>query len=289
MKKYVPINDVIKEIRKSSLRIWTDKVSYFHILLIWVVVIVLFGYIYFYLQNGNSFLFYNIKGTTINNIRDAVYFSFVAATTTGFGDILPNGWFKLIAIVEVVFGLMLLAIVTSKLVSIKQDVILGELYELSFDERINRLRSSLLLFRQNLERMINKIEGKIISKRELNNLCIYLSSMEDTLNEVLALIRRPSTNHFIKNIDPVDTELIFNSILSSFNKLYELLTIMEEHKIEWRTGLTVSCIGKCIEVTEELFRKLDDLKNLMKPTVTEFNLRKSEIIEKINKVVSRKE
>ncbi len=86
----------------------------------------------------------------INNLPDSIYFSFVTATTTGFGDFLPQGWFKLIVIAEVICGLLLLALVTSKLVSIKQDILLKEIYDMSFYERINRLRSGLLLFRQNL-------------------------------------------------------------------------------------------------------------------------------------------
>jgi len=69
-----------------------------------------------------------------------------------------NGFFKLISIFEVVFGLLLLAFVTSKLVSIKQDVILNEIYDISFNERLSMVRSSLLLFRQSLSRMMEKIE-----------------------------------------------------------------------------------------------------------------------------------
>lgn len=224
----------------------------------------------------------------MDKIKDSVYFSFVTATTTGFGDIIPFGLFKFIALFEVVFGLMLLAVVTSKLVSIKQDVILSGLYEFSLNEKANRLRASLLLFRQNLDRIIVKIEAKDIQKREISGIYIYFSSLEDSLSETFNLIERSDKNkHFIKNIDPVSAELIFNSILTSFEKLNELLSIMNQNKIEWKTELTTDLINRCLGITESLFNELDP-SAIRKGIINDLNSRKNKVIAMIKSSIDNK-
>ncbi len=43
----------------------------------------------------------------IENPWDACYFSIVTATTLGYGDVLPTGWFRLAASIEVLGGLLL--------------------------------------------------------------------------------------------------------------------------------------------------------------------------------------
>ena len=187
------------------------------------------------------------------------------------------------AIFEVIFGLMLLAVVTSRLVSIKQDVILNELYESSVSEKINRLRSSLLLFRQNLHRIISKIEEGIIKKREIENIYIHLSSFEDTMNEILNLIDKPDEGHFTKDIGSVNMGLIFNSVLSSFETLNETIVIMGQHKLGWKSDINLKFMEQCLAANDKLFEKLNLSKGLMKQTVDDMNEHKDEITAIIRK------
>ena len=113
---------IFRKIRKPKTVItWLDKLTFPRILILWLFIITFFGLLYYFFANGNSFLFWNINRDTISTVADSIYFSFITATTTGYGDVLPTGAFKIIAIVEVIAGLLLLALVTSKLVSIKQD------------------------------------------------------------------------------------------------------------------------------------------------------------------------
>ncbi len=257
-----------------------DKLSFIHIFSFWAILVIIFGLLYFYFEQPGTFLLYNAPGNPTIDLKDTVYFSFIAATTTGFGDIIPFGFFKIIAVIEVILGLMLLAMVTSKLVSIKQDVILSEIYELSLNEKVNGLRSSLLLFRQNLERLITKIEEGKHTKREINNLYVYINSFVDTLNDTFSLIKNSRGKHFIKSIDPVNTELLFHSIIASFEKLNELLTSLTEHEINWKQELNSKTIYNCISINEKLFEDLNFSKTLMKETVLDLNVRKDSTLGK---------
>lgn len=277
MEKFINIKDIIGYIKKRKVRNWLDKLTFPHILLIWILIIVSFGLLYYFFQSSSSYLLYPSKQSTASEMKDTIYFSFITATSTGFENIIPFGALKWVAIFEVISGLLLLAIVTSKLVSIKQDIILNELYESSVSEKVNRLRSSLLLFRQNLHRIISKIEERTIKKREIENIYIHLSSFEDIMNEVLNLINKPEDQRLAKGIGPVNTGLIFNSVLSSFETVNELIIVMEKHNLEWKRDINLKFIEQCLVANDKLFEKLNLSKDLMKQTVNDLNEHKNEI------------
>lgn len=278
MKKFITLDKLFQQIKSKGFNSWFDKLTFFHIFFIWTSVILVFGFIYYFFVDNISFLFYTPFNVHIKGLSDSVYFSFITATSTGYGDIVPFGFFKFITIIEIVFGLVLLAFVTSKLVSIKQDIILSEIYEISFNEKINRLRSSLLVFRQNLSRIINKIEENSIRKREINDIYIYISSLEDVLNEIITLIATSNKNNFKKVLDPLNTELLFNSILHSFEKLNELINTLNQHKLEWKSNLTLDLIRRCISLNDALFAKLDSSKYLTDKLITDLNAQKNKLV-----------
>ncbi len=251
-KKFLSLQEAFSQISKKNLSL-LDEVHVYHIFLIWIGLIVFFGTVYHFFSGNNGSLFSTIAKTPVSNIFDSIYFSFITATSTGFGDIVPQGWFGILAIIEVTLGLLLLAFVTSKLVSIKQNLILGEIYELSFMEKINRLRSSLLLFRQHLSRTIMKVESKYIRKREISDLYIYIHSLETALEEIIPLIKHKGKHSFTKVIDPVNKELLVNSIVQSFEKLLELLVLLSESDLEWNRPVTISTIQRCLNLNSKLF------------------------------------
>ena len=281
MKKFIPLNQLFVELRNKKLSTWLDKLNFSHIFIIWMSIVVTFGVMYHFLSTPSSLLIYTSNKEQVTNLVDKIYFSFITATTTGFGDIIPLGFFKVVAIFEVISGLLLLAFVTSKLISIKQDIILNEIYELSFNEKINRLRSSLLVFRQNISRIINKIEENSIRKRQINDMYIYISSLEDILNDITSLIDISGKSEFKKVLDTLSTELLFNSIINSFEKLNELITLLNQNKSDWRRDITINLINRCISITDTLFAKLNSSKNLTEKTITDLNIQKNKITEMI--------
>jgi hypothetical protein len=281
VKDVLGIKDFMKSLKKGRLNSWFDKLTFPHILLIWVLLVVGFGAVYAFLSGDTSRLIFSVGKTPVTRLSDTIYFSFVAATTTGFGDIVPVGLFRIVAIFEVIIGLLLLAIVTSKLVSIKQNLILSEVYDLSFHEKINRLRSTMLLFRQNLGRVIGRVEEESVRKREIQEVYIYISSLEDVLTETIALYSKSNHGEFKKEIDAVTTELIFHSVISSFEKLSEFIAIMGQHKLEWKREITVSLISSCISLNEELFAKISDHGSIIEKTVKDLKGRNSAIIAMI--------
>ncbi len=288
----VRFKDVIGSIKKRGQRVktWHDRISFMNIFLLWAIEIISFALIYYFFPGSKSYLYNTHNQVIVNNLWNNIYFSFITATTTGFGDIIPFGFFKVLAIFEVILALLILAMVTSKLVSIKQDIILSEIYEISFNEKINRLRSSLLIFSQDLSRIINRIEDKAIRKREIFDLYIYVSSLEDTLSEILTMLTNKHTLIFKKEMNPLDTELMFNNIIGAFEKLGELVIVLDENKLEWKRKITISIIEASIEINERLFKALNTVNNnIPEKKLKDFNFQKNKIMDIIKPAIKEEE
>ncbi|MFA6065104.1 MAG: potassium channel family protein [archaeon] len=269
-----------KQIDSMYSTTWLDKATFPVILCIWLTITLIFGLIYFFLSSDHTHLIYAHNQTQVTSIFDAIYFSFVSATTTGFGDIIPIGWFKVIAVAQVVVCWLLLAVVTSKLVSIKQDAMLTELYDISFKEKINRLRSSLLLFRQSLDRITTALDEKEFKPKMIKLVNGYLTTLDYTVTEIKLAIDSNKSNKYTKTLDPISTEILFNSTLNSFEKVDELLAALTKEKVDWKKDISVGLLSKCTLSNDSLFNSLE-YAGLKEETARDLISRKEEIKEKL--------
>jgi len=73
----------------------------------------------------------------------SIYFSFVTATSVGYGDVVPIGPVRAIAIAEGIAGLLLFGIVVSKFVSRRQEQLTAEIHRLAYEDRLERVQSNL--------------------------------------------------------------------------------------------------------------------------------------------------
>jgi potassium channel LctB len=75
----------------------------------------------------------------------SAYFSFVTATSVGFGDVVPMGAARAVAIGEAILGLLVFGAVVSKLVSRRQEEVIREIHRIAFEERLERVQTDLHL------------------------------------------------------------------------------------------------------------------------------------------------
>lgn len=282
----------LKHIPKINIRdlrfpIWLDNLSFTGLLLLFIGIIMFFGVIFHYSATDTSYLLH-YSGNKVDELPDAIYFSFVSATSIGYGDIIPIGLFKILAILDVIFGLSFLAILASKLISLKQNVILSEIYDISFHERINKIRSSLLVFRQNISRLIYRLDEGKIKRKEIKELYSHMLPLEIAINEVSTIIGKNEENFFTKNIDSLNAEIIFTSVLSSVEKITELIAVLNNKNPEWRKDLTLAQLENCIESNNTLFEKASKSKTLPKKTISTLMEHKARVIEALRKEIDRK-
>jgi hypothetical protein len=81
----------------------------------------------------------------------ALYFSFVTATSVGFGDVVPLGPLRAVAIGEAVTGLLIFGAVVSKLVSRRQEQVVSEIHRIAFEDRLERVQTDLHLVLSELQ------------------------------------------------------------------------------------------------------------------------------------------
>jgi hypothetical protein len=78
-------------------------------------------------------------------LLEAVYFSFVTGLSIGFGDIVPVGIVRVLAVVQGGACLLLFGAIISKLVSGRQEELTEEIHRIAFEDRLGRVRTNLHL------------------------------------------------------------------------------------------------------------------------------------------------
>ena len=175
----------------------------------WLSMIIAFGVIYWLagigmgwgLQAGNAEVKPDLSG-----FATAVYFSFVTALSIGYGDVIPLGALRILAVIEGIAGLLIFGCVISKLVSRRQEELIEEIQRTTFDDRLDRVRTNLHLVFSDLgavqqlqaeqgvlpEQVLRRLESTVrVFRGELQTIhdLLYRSSVEpdeETLESLLA-------------------------------------------------------------------------------------------------------
>ncbi|MBN1175479.1 two pore domain potassium channel family protein [Candidatus Woesearchaeota archaeon] len=260
-----------------------DKIGFGGIFLFWIGFVLLCGLLYFFLAGESAYLVSMVSGVRITSFLNSLYFSVVAATTTGFGDIVPEGIFKLVASLEVIVSLLVVAVVTSKFISLKQDVILEELYEITFVERVNRMRSSLLVFRKNIHSLIHKIDDGLLKNRDVQHLYVTIATFKETIYEINSLFTNKRHNDFVRQINSVDVSLMTNSMIYSFQRLKVLLKLLEENDCDWKYSKMLFFLEKALQAEEDYFDLVKKSGLLSKEEYSNFEEERNKIIPKIRR------
>ena len=137
----------------------------------------------------------------------ALYFSFVTATSLGFGDVLPVGSLRILAIAEAAAGLLLFGCIISKLVSRRQEQLIEEIHRIAFEDRLGRVRTNLHLVLSELQSISSGCaEGSLPPDRILPRAESAAMVFIGELHAVHDLLYRPQQ---------VPEEAVFEAILAA--------------------------------------------------------------------------
>ena len=78
-------------------------------------------------------------------LLEAIYFSFVTGLSIGFGDIVPVGVVRVLAVLQGGACLLIFGAIISKLVSGHQEELTEEIHHIAFEDRLGRVRTNLHL------------------------------------------------------------------------------------------------------------------------------------------------
>ncbi len=233
------------------------KVDFDLIIIFYFLFIILFGSVFFLLSFTDDHGIYNNASkitTDLTGYLDAIYFSFVTSTSLGYGDIRPLGVSRIFSVIEVVLSLFIFGIAISKIFSVKQERILNELYEFSFQERVTRIITGLYNFRAEIDSVIHKLNEKHLTKHEtedvldyiegnLHSFTSYLIDINKILVQKEAKLRGKFTSStsegFRNNLSDFKVNIILDNLRNSMEKIEELITALNEKKISWKSKAIV--------------------------------------------------
>jgi hypothetical protein len=246
-----------------------ERLTFIRILSVWLMIVLSFGIIYYGLSYTNQHLIYNGEplGNDALGLGNAIYFSFITATTIGYGDIAPFGASKVLAILEALTSMILFGVFIGKIVSVKQEQILEEIEELSLEEATNKAISDLYLFRNQAKEIIGK-------KFNLKEIEMTLQSLRSSLVQFNGSKIKVQEDH---DKALMRLELISNSINFSLSRFVELLEAIRKHKTDWKNESTTPTVAECQKTLETLYAQYnlvksdDELSNKVREKLEDLN------------------
>jgi len=193
---------------------------------LWVEIVALCGVVYWLLASiGAGALIAHERSLSVDlrGLISAVYFSAVTATSVGYGDIVPVGIARVVAIGEGIAGLILFGCVVSKFVSRRQEQLIGEIHHIAFEDRLGRVRTNLHLVRTELQVTARLCEGQDIPPPEAVSRVESLAMVfVGELHAVHDLLYRPQ-----QTPDESELEAILAGLASTFREFNELLLCVQ--------------------------------------------------------------
>jgi ion channel len=125
-----------------------DSLSTARLFAIWLAVILACGCAYWLIDLSSAAGLMETGarvGTNLNGLLTAIYFSFITATSVGYGDVLPVGATRVLAVAEAVGGLLIFGLLIAKFVSYRQEMLVREIHSVTFEERLDRVQTNLHL------------------------------------------------------------------------------------------------------------------------------------------------
>ena len=174
--------------------------------------------------------------TGVHGLLPALYFSAVTATSVGYGDIVPAGGARVLAVGEGIAGLILFGCVVSKFVSRRQEELIGQIHRIAFEDRLGRVRTNLLLVRTELQATARLCEGHDIPPPEaIARVESAAMVFVGELHAVHDLLYRPQDTP-----EEAVLEAILAGLASVFREFNELLACVQAQRAERPPALAAS-------------------------------------------------
>ena len=165
-----------------------DRLSTFQLFLLWIGTVLLCGFGYWLgaligthglVEAGSP------VGADLRGFANALYFSFVTATSVGYGDVVPVGVARGIAVAEAVAALLIFGAVVAKFVSHRQDELVREIHRITFDERLDRVQGNLQVVISELVSIDSLCEARSmpfvrIARRLDSTVLLFLAELRTT-------------------------------------------------------------------------------------------------------------
>ena len=192
---------------------------------VWLAMVVLSGCLYWFA----SFLGFpwlieagTPVGRGLKGLLTAIYFSFVTTSSVGYGDVLPVGPARILAVFEAVAGLLIFGAVVAKFVSRRQEELVLQIHRTTFEDRLNRVQTNLHLCLSDFLAIASLCDGgsnasERITARLDSATLVFMGEMS-TIHDLLYKPQRMPDDRVL--------EAILANLASSLRVLHDLLSCL---------------------------------------------------------------
>lgn len=239
---------------------------------IWVAMIVGAGFCYWLLGYwpGNGLVHGDrAVGLTWQGLLDAVYFSGVTATSVGYGDILPLGASRVLAVSESVAELLIFGALVSKMVSRRQDLLMEEMNRNTFEDRLGRVRTNLHLMLMELQTL-----GGVLSRpgaQDTDRMRVRLESIVTVFGGEVRSIHDLLYGSYQEPEEAV-LAAILDSLAAVMGEMADIMGLLPQagslgglrRRLESVANLTGEICGECVprRYAQNLQSKMDEVQAL---------------------------
>jgi rhodanese-related sulfurtransferase len=161
-------------------------------------------------------------GAGLRGFLTAIYFSFVTTSSVGYGDVLPVGPARVLAIFQAVAGLLIFGAVVAKFVSRRQDELVRQIHRTTFEDRLNRVQTNLHLCLSDFLAIAALCDGSSVSSERvaarLDSAALVFVGEMNTIHDLLYAPQRMPDDRVLG--------AILANLASSLRTLRELLTCL---------------------------------------------------------------
>ena len=163
---------------------------------------------------------------------DSLYYSIMTATTVGYGDIVPQGFSKVLSSMQSIIALVIWAIFVTKLVSQKQMAALEEMHRLTFEDVFHNVREGFFIMRKDFDRIIEDAQqnGHLTADHWMDMVIAYRQG-QSLLQEIPDFYADDDQHMF--TLDYRREQLLHETVHRTLHRLNEMLNILSKHGIEW--------------------------------------------------------
>ncbi len=180
---------------------------------------------------------------TWERLFNSFYFSIITATSIGYGDIVPMGFSKAIAMAQAILALMIFAIFVAKLVTRKQDMIMDDMHRMTSEGIFHSLRQGLFIVRKDFDTLIERLESeKTLSPGDWDILTTAYIQTEKLMEDMPQL--------YGTRIDAKRDTLLLEAIQRTLRRMKELMGAMTKKKINWKKHESADELKELISILE---------------------------------------
>lgn len=210
-----------------------SQASYSALCLLWIFMNLLCTAFYFAMTQWAPAHAPSIEPTLppLERLWESAYFSLVTATTVGYGDLLPLGASKAVAVMQASAGVLIFGILIAKLVARRNDAVMTDVHRLTSESIFYHIRQGLFIVRKDFDTLIRDVEHHgNVPDHEWDNLiasCLQAQSLIEEIPNFYA-----NSNGYV--IDRKREALLIDSVQRTLNRLLHLLAALDHRHIKWQ-------------------------------------------------------